>query len=56
MNQVIEGYPIEYVATVISRYIYEFKGVVVRVILPTTDKEIKLFEQAATVALGYYGL
>jgi len=56
MNQVIEGHPIEYVAHIISKYIYDMKGVLVRVNLPKTEKEIQLFEQAANVALCYYGM
>lgn len=48
------SYTIEETCAIISLYIHTFKGVKVRVAPQNTDKEIKLFEKAATVALAWY--
>lgn len=39
-----------------SQYIYEKKGVMVRIKTPTTPREIELFEQMIGVVLNHFGM
>jgi hypothetical protein len=52
----ITGIPMEMALQLMSRYIFERKGVMVRVNAPKTEKEIELFEQTIGYVLDYYGI
>jgi hypothetical protein len=55
---VIPGYgmPIDVALQLMSRYIYEKKGVLVRPNSPQTPKEIELFEQMISYVLAHYNI
>lgn len=52
------GIPIDVVAQLISRYIYEQKGVLVPVIISAPDDtpNMELFLKAANIVMYYYGI
>jgi hypothetical protein len=52
----ISGIPIEMALQLLSRYIYEKKGVIIRPSHPKTEKEIELFEQMINPVLEYYNI
>jgi hypothetical protein len=52
----ITGIPMEMALQLISRYIYDHKGVIVRVKPPTTPREIELFEQMIAYPLTHYNI
>lgn len=52
----ISGIPMEMAIQMMSQYIYEKKGVMVRIKSPVTPKEIELFEQMIGVVLDHFGM
>lgn len=55
-NTVIEGTPISYCLQLISKYIYEKKGVLVQIQSPITPKQEELFIKALNISCAYYGI
>ena len=55
---IIPGYgmPIDFALQLMSRYIFELKGVRVAIKLPQSAKEIELFEQMISYVFEYYNV
>jgi hypothetical protein len=54
INTSISGIPMEMALQLMSRYIYEKKGVIIHPKAPITPREIELFEQMIGPVLDYY--
>jgi hypothetical protein len=52
----LSGIPMEMALQLMSRYIYEKKGVVIHPQPPQTTKEIELFEQMISYVFEYYNI
>jgi hypothetical protein len=52
----IAGIPMEMAIQLLSRYIYDHKGVIIRPIPPSTPREIELFEQMISYPLAHYNI
>ena len=52
----ITGIPMEMALQLMSRYIFERKGIMVRINAPRTEKEIELFESMIGIVLDHYGI
>jgi hypothetical protein len=52
----ISGIPIEMALQLMSRYIYEQKGTIIKINAPVTPREIELFEQMIGTVLDYYNI
>jgi hypothetical protein len=50
------GMPIDCALQMMSRYIFELKGVRVAIKPPQTPKEIELFEQMISYVFAHYGV
>ena len=48
------GIPMEMALQILSRYIFDLKGVVVRPNPPKTEREVELFEIMISYALAHY--
>lgn len=55
-HQSISGIPMEMALQMMSQYIFEKKGVMVRIKPPQTPREIELFEQMIGVVLDRFGM
>jgi len=51
-----EHYTVDFSRQVISSYIYDKKGEVIKVGIPRTEKDYQLFEIMCTYAFKYYGI
>lgn len=56
INTSVSGIPMEMALQLMSRYIYDQKGVIVRIKPPTTPREIELFEQMIGTVLSFYNI
>jgi len=56
IHQSISGIPMDMALQMMSQYIYEKKGVMVRIKHPVTPKEIELFEQMIGYVFNHYGM
>ena len=52
----ISGIPMDMALQMMSQYIYEKKGVMVRIKHPVTPREIELFEQMIGVVFNHFGM
>jgi hypothetical protein len=50
------GMPIDFALNLMTRYIYEKKGIVVRPLPPQTPREIELFEQMIGYVFAHYNI
>jgi hypothetical protein len=56
IHQSISGIPMDMALQMMSQYIYEKKGVMVRIKPPTTPREIELLEQMIGVVLAHFSI
>lgn len=56
INTSVSGIPMEMALQLMSRYIYDQKGVIVRIKPPITPREIELFEQMIGTVLSFYNI
>lgn len=54
INTSISGIPMEMALQLMSRYIYDLKGVIVHPKPPTTPRQVELFEQMIGYVLDHY--
>lgn len=52
----ISGLPMDMALQMMSQYIHEKKGVIVRIKPPITPREVELFEQMIGSVLNHFGM